>query len=292
MQSFLEKVESGQALVSDGATGTNLQKRGLPRGVSSEAWLFEKPDEIISLHRDFVRAGADILLTNTFGASTIRLESAELKGRVNEVNQLAVDLAREAIGGAEIFIAGSIGPAGQLLKPYGPLESDAVFDSYAAQAEALNHAGIAFFVIETQFDLKEATLAVQAVKSASSLPIVCSFSYDRGMRTMMGVSPAQMAKEIGSLGVDLMGVNCGRSLEENLAALQELKVETTLPLWFKPNAGKPERDAHGVTQYNLSPQAMGAEVPSWLDAGASIIGGCCGTTPEHMAAIAGQVKNL
>ena len=281
---------SSEILVSDGATGTNLQKRGLPRGVSAEQWLFDKPQEIVALHKDFVDAGANIILTNTFGASPIRLESADLRGKVVEVNRLAVELARKAIEDVDVMVGGSIGPAGQLIKPYGPLDIDDVHDSYAKQAEALDGAGVDLLVIETQFDIDEASTAIKAIRGISNLPIVCSFSYDRGTRTMMGVSPTQMAREIEPLGVDLLGVNCGAGLEENLLALRELRAATELPLWFKPNAGKPVRVQGGDTQYKLTPQAMAAEVPVWIGAGARVIGGCCGTTPDHLAAIAEQVN--
>jgi 5-methyltetrahydrofolate--homocysteine methyltransferase len=284
--SFRDKIKSEEILISDGATGTNLQRRGLQRGTPSEAWLFEKPDEIIKLHRDFFLEGADILLTNTFGGSPLRLEETDLAGRVEEVNHTAVGLARRAADGAHVFVAGSMGPAGKLLKPYGPLDEDDVFNSYSAQAKALNDAGADVLVIETQFDLREAILAINAIKEVSGLPIVCSFSYDRGNRTMMGVRPAQVASEIGPLGVDMLGVNCGRSLEENLVALKELSSATELPLWFKPNAGSPELESDGTTSYKLTPNELGEYVESWIATGAKVIGGCCGTSPAHLMAIA------
>ena len=284
-------------LILDGATGTNLQKRGLPRGASSEAWLFDNPAEIIRLHRTFVEAGSDIILTNTFGGSPLRLKESGLEGKVVEANRTAVELARQAIelarqaiGDRAVYVAGSIGPSGGLLKPYGPLEEDAVYTSFAAQAEALSQAGADLLVVETQFDLKEAGLAVKAARSVSDLPIVCSFSYDRGTRTMMGVSPSKMAQEIVPLGVVALGINCGRSLEDNLKALQELKAASDLPIWFKPNAGLPVLDQAGEAAYSVSPAEMGAQARQWLAAGAGFIGGCCGTSPEHLAEIARTVK--
>jgi 5-methyltetrahydrofolate--homocysteine methyltransferase len=290
--SFMEKIRSGDILVADGATGTNLLNRGLFRGTPSEEWIIKNPDEVIRLHRDFIQAGADILLTNTFGGSPLRLESAELVGRAAEVNREAVRLARQAAEGAAVFVAGSIGPSGKLLKPYGPLEETDVYESFAAQIKALSEAGVDLLVIETQFDLREASIAVEAAKSVSDLPLVCSFSYDRGNRTMMGVRPAQMASEIEPLGVDMLGVNCGRSLEENLEALKELYAATDLPLWYKPNAGLPELDPDGNTIYNLTPQEMGSRVGSAIDFGAQVIGGCCGTSPSHLAQIAKSVKAI
>jgi 5-methyltetrahydrofolate--homocysteine methyltransferase len=146
-------------------------------------------------------------------------------------------------------------------------------------------------VIETQFDINEATTAIQGAQSVSKLPIVCSFSYDRGTRTMMGVKPAQMAKAIAPLGVAVLGINCGRSLDENLAALQELRKNTDLPIWFKPNAGMPELDEDNNPTYSVNPEQMGAHVPQWIAAGAQIIGGCCGNSPEHIRAIARTVNS-
>jgi 5-methyltetrahydrofolate--homocysteine methyltransferase len=184
-----------------------------------------------------------------------------------------------------IYVAGSLGPAGALLKPYGTLDPDEVFENYAEQARLLQNAGVDLLVIETQFDINEASHAVQAVNSVSALPLVCSFSYDRGLRTMMGVKPVQVAEMIGALNVDILGVNCGRSLQENLDALKQLRDNTDLPLWFKPNAGLPKLDSQGNSVYSISPQEMGALVLKSLELDAQVIGGCCGTSPEHLAAI-------
>ncbi len=290
---FLERIHAGEILVADGATGTNLLARGLPRGVVAETWLFERPDAILQLHLDFLQAGADILLTNTFGASPLRLEAGEVGRGVVEVNQRAVDVARQAAAALErqVYIGGSLGPCGKLLKPYGALGEDELYASDLAQVEALAAAGVDFLVIETQFDLKEAALALKAVKTAApGVPVVCSFSYDRGTRTMMGVSPAKMAAQLSELGPDLLGINCGKGLDDNLKALQELRQATTLPIWFKPNAGLPKVDKEGNTYYDLTPPEMGALAPQWVAEGAAVVGGCCGTSPEHLAAIAAAVK--
>ena len=290
MTAFLDRLRAGQVLVADGATGTNLQQRGLARGVSSESWVLENPEQITRLHRDFIEAGADLVLTSTFGASSIRLEQAGLAGRAVEVNQQAVALARQAGAGHGTLVAGSIGPTGQLLKPLGPLDEEEAVAAFTAQAQALADAGVDVLVIETQFDLAEAKAAVRAVRAVTDLPLVVSFSYDRGVRTMMGVRPSIMAAELVDLGVDVLGINCGRSLEDNLKALGELRSATRLPIWFKPNAGLPVLDENANPTYTISPEQMGAQVSSWIAAGAQIVGGCCGTSPAHLAAIAGAVK--
>jgi 5-methyltetrahydrofolate--homocysteine methyltransferase len=283
---FLEKLKSGQILVSDGATGTNLFQRGLPRGLSGENWVLEKPEEIVRLERDFVEAGADIILTCTFSASPIRLEGGDLAGRALEINQKAVALARQVVGYKTVLVGASFGPAGKLLKPYGPLSEEDAIHNFAEQAQALDEAGVDLLVVETQFDLNEAKAILRGIRQVSSLPVVCSFSFDRGTRTMMGVKPGQLAAELGDLDVTVLGINCGRSLPENLANLKELRASTDLPIWFKPNAGLPEVDAQGDPHYAITPEQMGALVPEWLAAGAQIVGGCCGTSPEHLRQIA------
>ena len=284
---FLQRLKDGKILVSDGATGTNLQQRGLPVGLPGEVWVFEKPEEILGLHRDFIAAGSDILLTCTFGGTSLRLESHGLGQRTAELNRAAVSLARQAAQGSGALVAGSIGPTGQLLKPLGPLEESQAEAVFAEQARALVEAGVDLIVVETQFDLTEASAALRAVRSVSAeIPLVCSFSFDRGKRTMMGVKPSQVAETLPVLGVQVLGINCGRSLDENLEALRQLRAATDLPLWFKPNAGLPEVDAEGNPIYRLSPAEMGAQAALWVQAGAQVVGGCCGTSPAHLQAVA------
>ncbi|MBN2147506.1 MAG: homocysteine S-methyltransferase family protein [Anaerolineales bacterium] len=291
MSTFLERLQSSKTLVADGATGTNLLACGLPAGLIAENWVLDQPHHILKLEQDFVAAGSDIILTSTFNATPMRLSGTPLEGRAAEINQRAVELARQASAGTATLIAGSMGPVGKLLKPYGPADPQDVVSAYAEQARALSQAGVDLLLIETQFDLAEAKAAIQGARSVSTLPIVCSFSYDRGRRTMMGVKPAQMASELPPLGVDVLGINCGRSLEENLENLRELRQATTLPIWFKPNAGVPKVDNDGNTYYDTTPEAMGALVSTWLQAGANVIGGCCGTSPQHLRQIALAVKS-
>lgn len=289
-KSFLERLKAGDTLVADGATGTNLQARGLAHGKPTELWLLEEPEQIKKLHRDFIDAGADIILTNTFGASSVRLGAEGLGERAVELNTLAARLARQAAEGTDVLIGGSIGPTGQLLKPLGPLEPDEAFASFAMQARALAEAGVDLLVVETQFDIGEATAAVKAVRSVCSLPLVVSFSYDRGTRTMMGVKPAQMAREFTAMDVTALGVNCGRSLEDNLQVLRDLKDSSSLPLWFKPNAGMPKLDANDRAVFDVTPQDMGSRAAEAITIGARILGGCCGTSPDHLRQIAHAVK--
>jgi 5-methyltetrahydrofolate--homocysteine methyltransferase len=289
-QFLLSTITSGKVFVADGATGTTLIARGLPSGVTAETWVLEHPEEIIQLHKDFIKAGADLILTSTFGASSIRLKGSNLDGKGEKINQRAVELAQEAVQGTQTYIAGSLGPVGQLVKPYGPLTIDEVITAYAEQARAISDAGVDLLVIETQFDINEIKAAIRGTRSVSDLPLVVSISYDRGKRTMMGLSPTQVGKELEGLPVDVIGINCGRSLDENLQNLKDLRLATTKPIWFKPNAGLPHLDELGRTVYETTPEMMGDHVGLWLDAGAQIIGGCCGTTPEHLSKISKVVN--
>lgn len=284
---FLDRLEAGEILVSDGATGTNLQQRGLPIGAAAEQWVLDNPDAVQSLNRDFIEAGADILLTCTFGGTRLRLSASNLQDQFETINLRAVELTKKAVQGLDVLVAGSIGPTGHMLAPLGTLSEAEAEANFRDQAELLLEGGVDLIVIETQFDLSEASAAIRGVRSVGGdIPLVCSFSYDRGTRTMMGVTPEKMAAEIGLMDVDVLGVNCGRSLEENLEALRYLGAATAKPIWFKPNAGLPDTDEDGKPTYSVSPEEMGALVPTWLEAGAQIVGGCCGTSPAHLAKIA------
>jgi 5-methyltetrahydrofolate--homocysteine methyltransferase len=283
---FRQALKSGQTLVSDGATGTNYQARGLAHGMAPEQWLFEAPEKVVQLHRDFIEAGSNIILTNTFGATPLRLAHAGLEGRAAEVNRRAVELAQVARGTAPVWIAGSMGPTGQLLEPYGALSHQDAVAAYAEQARALSEAGVDLLVVETQFDLGEAQAAIEGARSVTDLPLVCSFSYDMGTHTMMGLQPAQVAAELTGLDVDAIGINCGRSLDENLAGLQAMRSVTVKPLWMKPNAGLPRMTDDDAAVYDVTPEQMGECAAQWLEAGAQIIGGCCGTSPAHLREIA------
>lgn len=289
---FLERLQSGAVLVLDGATGTNLQRRGLPVGMPSDIFVMDNPEAVMQLHRDFLEAGSDILLTDTFGSSRLHLGHAGLMERFEQTNRTAVDLCRQVVSGTDALVGGSMGPLGEMLQPYGTLEEDAAVKVYAEQARVLTEAGVDLLVVETQFDLNEARAGVRGALSASDLPVVCSFSFDRGARTMMGVKPAQVGKALADAGVAAVGINCGRSLEDNLVALTELRQATDLPIWFKPNAGMPHTDEQGRLQYDVTPEMMAGQVPVWIAAGARLIGGCCGTSPEHLKAIAQAVRKI
>lgn len=291
-QSFLEQIRSGKIFVSDGATGTNLQQRGLPPGQPGEVFVLENPQAIKELAREFIAAGAQIILTCTFGGNRIRLRRSGLEEQLERINLQAVEIAQKAVQGSEVLIAGSMGPSGEMMQPYGTLSEGEVYESFAEQARLLSESGVDLLVLETFYDLSEAGAAVEGVRSVSDLPLVLSFSYDRGRKTMMGISPARMAEAAAGWAVDMLGINCGRSLEDNLANLIALREVTHLPIWFKPNAGLPVSNEEGGLSYSVQPQDMAAAVPQWLTNGAQIIGGCCGTSPAHLRAIAEAARQV
>ncbi len=280
----------GERLVADGATGTNYQMRGLERGEAPEQWLFSQPEKVTQLHRDFVEAGSNIILTNTFGGTPMRLSDTGWDADPAEVNKRAVQLARAAIRGERVWVAGSIGPSGALLEPLGVLTREEAIAQFSAQAKALAEGGVDLIIIETQFDLGEATAAYEGVRAVTDLPVIVSFSFDMGTNTMMGLKPGQVAKEVKALGADMVGVNCGRSLDENLLNLHEMREATDLPIWMKPNAGLPRMTDDDVAIYDVTPEIMGEAAEKWLEAGAQFIGGCCGTSPQHLRAIASAVE--
>lgn len=291
-ENFRDVLARGDRLVSDGATGTNYQMRGLERGQAPEQWLYDAPDKVIALHRDFILAGANIILTNTFGSTAMRLAETGISESAAQVNRRAVELACQAIHGERVWVAGSIGPSGALLEPFGALSREDAVAQFGAQAQALAEGGVDLIVIETQFDLGEATAAFEGARAATTVPIIVSFSFDMGTNTMMGLKAAQVAKEMTLLGADAVGVNCGRSLDENLVNLQAMRAATNLPVWMKPNAGLPRMTDDDVAIYDVTPELMGEAAERWLEAGAQIIGGCCGTSPQHLRAIAQAVERL
>src|SRR6266545_1844480 len=182
---FLERLKSGKVLVLDGATGTNLQRRGLPVGMPSDLWVMENPEAVSQLHRAFLESGSEILLTNTFGSTRLHLGHVGLADRFDETNRRAVELACQVVEGTCALVGGSMGPLGDMLQPHGPLREVDAEAAYAEQARVLSQAGVDLLVIETQFDLNEAKAAIHGVQSVTDLPLVCSFSYDRGTSTMM-----------------------------------------------------------------------------------------------------------
>lgn len=290
MNRFLERLQDTSVLVTDGATGTNLQKVGLGAGMHAEDWVLDCPEKILDLEKSFIAAGSDIILTCSFGATRPRLKGARHADEAAAINRRAAELAREAVRGSEVLVAGSMGPLGQLIKPYGPIALDEARQAFSEQAAALAEGGVDLLLIETHFAFEEANMAFEAARSRTEIPIVVSFSYDRGTRTMMGAKPADVIKKYKSMGAVLVGANCGTTLENMEAVLREYAdAEPGFPLWAKPNAGMPRLEA-GQAIYDVTPEQMAAFAIKYRELGARVIGGCCGSTPDHVAAMARALK--
>ncbi len=284
MTEFRDRLSQGSILIADGASGTTLQKAGLPTGTAPERWNLENPDAIRALHRGFVDAGADLILTNTFGGSHPRLRMEGLEDRVREVNLAAARLARE-VAGDEVLVLGDIGPTGQLLEPLGMLTYVDAVSAFAEQAAALAEGEVDAILIETMSDLNEAKAAIEGARQVTDLPILVTMSFDSHGHTMMGIKPADAARELWGMGIDVVGANCGRTLSENLEAIQQMR--EALPaatLMAKPNAGLPRLEG-GESVYEVTPEIMVDYAREFAALDVKIFGGCCGSTPDHIKAI-------
>lgn len=293
MNKFLERLYSGEILVADGATGSNLQKMGLKPGKPPEDLIIDDPDTILKLASSFVSAGSDIILTCTFGGTRIRMKDSKYQDRTPEVNMRAAEIARKAASKrTDGLVAGSMGPVGALIKPYGPLEAEEVKSTFAEQAKALAEGGVDLLLIETMFSFEETTAAFEGAKSVTDLPIVVSFSYDRGTRSMMGVKPKDVIKRYSEMGAAMVGANCGATLENMELVVKEYsETVPNFPLWVKPNAGVPHMDIEteqGV--YDMGPEDMARFSKRYVELGARVVGGCCGNSAEHIAAIVKAAK--
>jgi methionine synthase I (cobalamin-dependent) len=283
------RLSAGEVLLSDGATGTLLQSMGMPSGKSPETWVIEQPNRIRELHRGYIDAGSGLILTCTFGGTRFRLSSHNLDDRVIEVNRRAAELAR-AEAGSDVFVAGDMGPTGLLLKPLGPLTAEEAAAAYAEQATGLVEGRADFLLVETMSDLAEAQAAIEGARRVTDLPIICTFSFDTHGRTMMGISPGAVAERIGPL-VQGIGANCGKDPAEFPLFLQAMRAAAPdALLWAKPNAGLPRiQDEQAV--YDATPGYMGQIALELRQAGAQIIGGCCGTRPDHLRAMAKALRD-
>jgi 5-methyltetrahydrofolate--homocysteine methyltransferase len=290
MTKLKDRLAEGGILIADGATGTTLQKAGLPSGTAPERWNLENSDAIRALHRGYVEAGSDLILTNTFGGSRPRLEMEELGDHTHEINLTAARLARE-VAGDEVLVLGDMGPTGQLMEPMGTLTYDAAVDVFAEQAAALAEGGVDAILIETMSDLNEAKAAVEGARRATDLPILVTMSFDTHGRTMMGVKPGDAAKELWAMGVDAVGANCGRTLTENLEAIQQMR--EALPeatLMAKPNAGLPHMEG-SESVYDVTPEIMADYAREFAALDVKIFGGCCGSTPDHIEAASRALRS-
>lgn len=290
-ETLRQRLSGEGVLVADGATGTMLQAAGLTEGTASESWNLTHPEKILDLHRAYLEAGSQIILTNSFGGSRFRLGKRGLEDKVREVNRAAAALAKEAAG-QSAFVAGSMGPTGELMKPLGTLSYAVAVDAFTEQAGALAESGADAILVETMSDLNEAKAAIEGAKRATDLPILCTLSFDTQRHTMMGVSPRQAIKELWPLGMLAIGGNCGKTLDDMEEVLRQMRAAVPeATLMAKPNAGLPRMvDRQAV--YDVTPQVMAEYALRYAELGAKIVGGCCGSTPAHIKAMATALGSL
>jgi 5-methyltetrahydrofolate--homocysteine methyltransferase len=287
MPSILVRLRRGEILVSDGAMGTMLFQRGLEPGGCPESFNIEKPDILEEIASLYLEAGAEIVQANTFGASPLKLSEYHLEDRTEEIIASAVSAVRSTVGDLA-YVSGSCGPSTRILLPYGDTEPDTVYRSFERQMRALISAGVDVLCVETMTDLREAVLAVKAAKEVSvEVPVMATMTFDKtgwGFYTIMGVSVDEAAGGLEDAGADVIGSNCGNGIEEMVEIAAELNSHTSLPIIIQSNAGVPVA-VEGGLRYDEGPDLFAEKVPSLIEAGVSIIGGCCGTTPEHIRAI-------
>jgi 5-methyltetrahydrofolate--homocysteine methyltransferase len=287
VEALLARLKRGDVLVGDGAWGTQLMQRGLPEGQPPEWFALERPDTIEEVARLYVEAGADLVTTDTFGGTSFRLKLHGLYGERDRINRQAVEAVKRAVAGRAL-VSASVGPSGQLLEPFGDTSPDAVEEAFAEQMRTLATAGAEVLCIETMGDLTEATRAVKAAKEvAPGVPVMATMTFEptpRGYFTVMGVSVEKAVAGLEAAGADVVGSNCGTGIGDMVAIAGLMARATRLPILIQPNAGLPESRA-GQVVYNETAETMAARVPELLDLGVAIVGGCCGTTPEHTRAI-------
>jgi 5-methyltetrahydrofolate--homocysteine methyltransferase len=285
--------DASLVIVADGPMGTMLQEVGLPPGTPPEAWVLENAQAVFDIHQAYIDAGSDLILTCTFGATRPRLERSGLHDQLREINLRAVEIAREAAGN-DVFVAGDIGPMGEFLAPLGELTYEEAVEIFAEQADALTSAGVDLLYIETMAALEEVQAAIAGARQvADGTPISATLSFDSHGRTNMGLRPGEAAHALLELDVDALGANCGATLDMTLGAVKKMgevvhAVSPRIPLVVKPNAGKPRMVGDEVV-YDATPEDMAGYARQFVALGARIVGGCCGSTPEHIAAIAQAV---
>lgn len=289
---FRELAES-RLIFLDGATGSNLQKAGMPTGVCPEQWILEHPECFINLQKSYLHRGTDIVYAPTFSANRVKLAEYGLEDRLEEMNRELVGLSKRAVGeymvekrNAEFipFIAGDVTMTGKLLQPLGPLSFEEAVEVYKEQMRILSEAGVDLFVIETMMSLQETRAAVIAAGEVSDLPVMVTMTFDETAHTLYGTEPETAMLVLQGLGVDAVGVNCGAGPEKCLEIVRRMKAIANVPVIAKPNAGMPKLVA-GETVYDQTPEVFAEEMRQLVEAGAGILGGCCGTTPDHIACL-------
>lgn len=287
-----ERLRRGDIIISDGALGTMLQAAGLEPGICPESWNADYPERVEAIARAYAEAGSEAVETNTFGANRFKLSHYGLQDRAVELNRKAVEITRRAVG-PDGIVLGSVGPTGILLM-MGEVSEEELYEAFKEQCVALADAGADAICIETMTAIDEATIAVKAAKENTSVEVICTMTFDKTIqgdfRTMMGVSPEEMAHALKAAGADIIGTNCGNGMENMISIVEEIrKTDPDIPILVHANAGKPHfHDGRNI--FDETPEITASYVPKLIQAGATCIGGCCGTTPEHISRIKRAAK--
>jgi 5-methyltetrahydrofolate--homocysteine methyltransferase len=279
-----------EGLIFDGAMGTMLISEGLKGGKASEFWNIEKPDVIRNIHKKYFDAGSDVVTTNTFGASPIKLAKAGLGDKVAEINETAVRLAKAAASNGK-YVAGDIGPIGQMLQPYGTLSVTQAVDCFAEQADCLSRAGADLLIIETMYDINESLLAIQGIRSVSSLPIFATLTFKKtktGFATVMGNKVEDSMAALVEAGASAVGANCTIGSDDMIELAEKIRKSVRVPVIAQPNAGKPEVKGADII-YPEDEDYFSDNIKKIKSLGIEIVGGCCGTTPEYIRRIAEKI---
>ncbi len=285
---FLKEIRR-RLFVLDGAMGTELQKRGISKRECPDYLSIKEPELIAQIHSDYVKAGADIIETNTFGANRIKLASYGLQSKAKEINIASAHLARK-VAGDGVLVAGSMGPLGKLMIPLGELDFEEVYEAFKEQAMALEEGGVDFLLIETMIDIQEAKIAVMAAKENTSLPVACSVTYTDEMRTVTGSDPFTATTILDAVGADIIGSNCGEGFQWYDKIVSEIKRATDKPVIIYPNAGIPIMK-DGISVFPSPPEEFLERIKEYVSKGVNIVGGCCGTTPRHIKVVSDHFQD-
>ena len=292
MKMSLLELAKGRTVLLDGALGTELMARGLPQGACPESWNADRPEAVREVHRDYFAAGSDVVSTNSFGGSRIKLAGHGLEGRTAELNLAAARLAREVAPPAG-YVAGSIGPTGKFLKPQGEFTEDEFESVFAEQASALAEGGVDVFIIETQYDLREALCALRGARRAAPRPVFVTMTFNaipRGYFTLMGDTVARCMSELEKAGAAAVGANCTLNSQQMVGLVASMRRETGLPVIVQANAGQPVLGADGRVTYSQPLEDYVRFVPDLARGGANFVGGCCGTNPAFIKAMAASIS--